>query len=72
MANKKRDEIIRKAREQDPFYSMTIMYNELRAKYDELIYAVECKYEGETRHETALRYIRQAEAGCDDAEASNG
>lgn len=30
---------------------------ELRARYDELIYAVANKYEGETRHETALRYI---------------
>lgn len=31
------------------------------AKYAELIYAVGNKYPGETRHETALRYIRQAE-----------
>jgi hypothetical protein len=31
-------------------------------KYHELLYAVGNKYEGETRHETALRYIRQAEA----------
>jgi hypothetical protein len=29
--------------------------------YDELIYAVGNKYEGETRHQTALRYIKQAE-----------
>lgn len=34
---------------------------ERAAKYDELIYAVGNKYPGETRHETALRYIRQAE-----------
>lgn len=34
----------------------------LRAKYDELIYAVASKHEGETRHETALRYIREREA----------
>jgi hypothetical protein len=31
------------------------------AKYDELILAVGKKYPDESRHETALRYIRQAE-----------
>lgn len=31
------------------------------AKYDELIYAVGNVYPNETRHETALRYIRRAE-----------
>lgn len=30
-------------------------------KYNELIFAVGNKYEGETRHQTALRYIKQAE-----------
>ena len=30
--------------------------------YDELIMAVRTKYPGETRHQTALRYILQAEA----------
>jgi hypothetical protein len=30
-------------------------------KYNELIYAVGNKYPNETRHETALRYIKQAE-----------
>ena len=34
---------------------------ELEAKYNELIYAVGNKHEGESRHETALRYIREAE-----------
>lgn len=34
---------------------------ELQRKYDELIYAVGNKYPGETRHETALRYIRERE-----------
>jgi hypothetical protein len=38
-----------------------------KARYLELIYAVGNKYEGETRHETALRYIRQTEATSDDA-----
>ena len=34
---------------------------EVEEKYQELIMAVEKKYEGETRHETALKYIRRAE-----------
>lgn len=29
--------------------------------YNELLYAVASKHEGETRHETALRYIRERE-----------
>jgi hypothetical protein len=32
--------------------------------YYELIMAVESKHEGETRHETALRYIRERELAC--------
>lgn len=32
-----------------------------REKYDELIMAVETKVEGQSRHETALMYIKQAE-----------
>ena len=42
-------------------------------KYGELIYAVGMKHPGETRHETALRYIMQAEApsvGASAAEAA--
>ena len=31
------------------------------AKYNELIYAVQTKHHDETRHQTALRYIRNAE-----------
>ncbi len=34
----------------------------LRAAYNELLFAVGNKYPGETRHQTALRYIQQAEA----------
>lgn len=34
----------------------------IRAPYWELLYAVAQKHPGETRHETALRYIRQAES----------
>lgn len=35
---------------------------ELQAKYNELLFAVARKHAGESRHETALRYIRNAEA----------
>lgn len=34
---------------------------DVQAKYNELIYAVGMKWPGESRHETALRYIRQRE-----------
>jgi len=34
----------------------------LKPLYNELLYAVERKFEGETRHETALRYIREKES----------
>ena len=34
---------------------------EIERKYDELIFGVARKFEGETRHETALRYIKEAE-----------
>lgn len=34
---------------------------ELQAKYNELLLSVGNKYPGESRHETALRYIKQAE-----------
>lgn len=34
----------------------------LRDKYNELIYAVATKHDGETRHETALRYINECES----------
>jgi hypothetical protein len=34
---------------------------ELEKLYYELLYAVERKFENESRHETALRYIREAE-----------
>lgn len=38
-----------------------------RDRYYELLYAVEKKHPGETRHETALRHIKQAEAQTGDA-----
>ena len=37
-------------------------YIRLHEKYQELIMAVARKFPNETRHETALRYINQAEA----------
>ena len=40
---------------------------DLREKYNELLYAVGNKYPDETRHQTALRYIIQAEAPNKDA-----
>ena len=36
----------------------------LRALYNELVFAAGKKYQKETRHETALRYIKTAE-GCE-------
>lgn len=33
----------------------------IKSKYNELLYAVENKTPDETRHETALRYIKQSE-----------
>lgn len=35
--------------------------NIAEAKYNELLMAVTRKFEGETRHDTALRYINQSE-----------
>jgi hypothetical protein len=35
---------------------------EIKDKYYELILAVGNKYDGETRHQTALKYIRKAES----------
>jgi hypothetical protein len=38
-------------------------------KYNELLFAVGFKHQGESRHQTALRYIRQAEQGDPNAMA---
>ena len=35
---------------------------ELQEKYNQLLSAVERKFPGESRHETALKYIRQVES----------
>jgi len=58
-------DFIRHVRVSDDAQSVTyIPYSETeryRALYYELLMAVGMKYEGETRHETALRYIKNAE-----------
>jgi hypothetical protein len=40
-----------------------------REKYNELLMAVEKKFPDQSRHETALRYIREAESKSDCAAA---
>ena len=42
-----------------------------RALYYELLYEVEMKYYGETRHETARRLIRQAQNHSLEQQAAN-
>jgi len=46
-------------------YAESLLKKE-RKKYNELIMAVGNKYPDETRHQTALRYIKQAEISSDD------
>jgi hypothetical protein len=41
--------------------------DELKKKYGELLFAVSIKHPDKSRHETALRYIRQAEHQQDNA-----
>ena len=40
--------------------------------YNELLHAVESKHNGETRHETALKYIKQVEIGRNIASKEGG
>ena len=53
-------------------YGQSVVYlpgreaNRLASLYHELLYAVESAFPGETRHETALRYIREAEISTED------
>lgn len=47
-----------------------VAVEECEKKYNELLLAVVNKNEGETRHETALRYIRQAEQGSTQASSA--
>ena len=43
------------------------LYGDTFQAYYDLIYAVHTKYPGETRHQTALRYIKEAEAKSNQA-----
>jgi len=43
--------------------------DEVIGLYQELIYAVESRFPGETRHETALRYIKSFERMSNASEA---
>lgn len=44
----------------------------IRTLYNELILAVSMKHDGETRHETALRYIRERESDNHPTEEKHG
>ena len=50
--------------------SLTEKMERLEGDYYELLWAVCKKHDGETRHETALRYIQEAERGSGDASVS--
>ena len=45
--------------------------DELKGKYYELLYAVANKFPDETRHQTALRYIQNAENTVDQTEQTD-
>ena len=51
----------------DKIYGQQLELDARKRDYYELIMAVGKKYEGETRHETAVRYILQAEQGSSEA-----
>ena len=66
VSQKELDEIIKSDEEFDGFHGWTLKgrlaTNDNTAElYNELIMQVGNKYEGESRHETALRYIKGAE-----------
>lgn len=50
--------------EQDLLDEVGAQIKELQGNYYELLYGVASKFPDETRHETALRYIRNAETHC--------
>jgi len=50
-------------------HEQTERADKAESAYDELIMAVVNKYPGESRHQTALRYIQRAETSSADAEA---
>lgn len=55
-------------REANEGYDKALM--ELRRQYDELLMAVARKFPNETRHQTALRYIQEAEKRADSTSTS--
>lgn len=65
----------KKAMEEAQFFKVAadamIELVELRGKYTELLIGVANKFDGETRHETALRYIKNAEKGSNGPEKEN-
>lgn len=48
-----------------------VRYADIVPRYFELLYAVANKYPGESRHETALRYIIQRETGSGESCKAN-
>jgi len=46
-------------------------FTDLQHKYHELIYAVCRVFPGESRHDTALRYIQEAEKAATHSETKN-
>ena len=51
--------------------SQPVLRTDIEEKYNELIMAVATKFTNETRHETALRYIKEAENFNDNSCAKN-
>lgn len=51
--------------------SMSAKLGRVRANYDDLIMRVSRKFDGETRHQTAARYIDEAEAMALKSEPAN-
>ena len=45
-----------------PLYAHPLPPDDVVQKYEELLYAVQRKFPDETRHQTALRYIKTAES----------
>lgn len=71
-----RAELLRFARENDEWQTRCLRFqterDEARKLYNDLLFAVGSKHPGESRHETARRYILNAESlidgpSCDDA-----
>lgn len=46
----------------EPLYKHPLPPDDVVQKYEELLYAVHRKFPDETRHQTALRYIKTAES----------